>query len=432
MPGGSDGGAEQEQVASHEYPCASNDGNLPDELPLSDTEVVPIGPAEELPDELPLSQGSGGKTAHAEEVCVAPEPKQTQPSDVLQVENVDKAPFGSQQPVVQRSSLLRKRGRPNPLLQEALGEALAKASLQASASLEVVGDVGEAPIMAPTAETESTVWARKQRRKELVQEVRQGLERASKETAEPKGAFRPTELGRVTALAATIASLPGEEIDATTLNAARKLVGDAPLELASKKLQANALGLTVKAQDSLVPVLGAATVLLDKHGREVLESAMVSDRRIDKLLVYLDFSAYDETPLQVAMRREGLLVRGGPAEPPLDRMLPDRATATVAPRNLAEATLLASMSINKSGPQKVLQVMQEGGMLLSRRQDGGGPLPHSVRPLRLGAGDRRCHEGGVASGPRRVRGFWQVLASWQGGLHRPEQIQLHGRTGSHG
>ena len=220
-------------------------------------EVVPIGPVEELPDELPLSQGIGGKTAHAEEVCVAPEPKQTQPSDVLQVENVDKAPFESQQPDVRRSNLLHKRGRPNPLLQEAFGQALAKANLQASASLEVVGDVGEAPIMAPTAETESTVWARKQRRKELVQEVRQGLERASKETAEPKGASRPTELGRVTALAATIASLPGEEIDATTLNAARKLVGDAPLELASKKLQANALGLTVKAQDSLVPVLGA-------------------------------------------------------------------------------------------------------------------------------------------------------------------------------
>ena len=103
------------------------------------------------------------------------------------------------------------------MLREALGEALAKANLQAGASSEVVGGVEEAPIIVSAEdEEERGARARKQQRTVLVQQVRQVLERASNETDDPKGAFCSMALGQVTALAATVANLPGEGIDPTT------------------------------------------------------------------------------------------------------------------------------------------------------------------------------------------------------------------------
>lgn len=357
---------DEADIAGGEDVLPASQASLPSHLLLSDDEQADrLAGVDDLPDELPLSPSQPDEQQASVEATpqALPTPTLEQAGRAQSVELAE-APLMS---VTQRASLFGRRGRPDHLLLEAMQEAMAQArTRQQSNQVPEDGPQHCQAVVVPGSGPAAVQGqSREPSRKRLLEELRGYLAPGRVVDALPEGGLRP--LGPeadAAAAAARIGQLSLRHGDQSLLAAGQRLLGDLPLEIASKKLRASSHGLSTRTYESFLPVLASATVLLDHKQRAQVEGALAQMRHSVALMFYVDAGAYDETPMKVAMRGEGLLPPGhheGDASAPGSALT--QASGGV-PTTLADSVLLAGLSINKSGPQKLLQSRQECGMLL--------------------------------------------------------------------
>ena len=127
--------------------------------------------------------------------------------------------------------------------------------------------------------------------------------------------------------------------------------------------------------DAALPRLASALVHGVRFKRSALEAALVAKMDKERLALYVEFCAYDETPLPVMVREES----GASGALPL----PARGSQELAPRSNTDGSFitdkgrlaLAQKTSNKQGLQKVLQTTQVTGLSL-----GFGEPPPALHP----------------------------------------------------
>lgn len=178
-----------------------------------------------------------------------------------------------------------------------------------------------------------------------------------------QGYCLPSPLPRALDACSQLSRRKGQRTDEDIHTAVDILLGPAPLEMATKKLRASTLGIPPAKLDNLMPMLGSAVVVMDKAARAEWEKAVVGAVPSRGLVLYLDFCAYDETPLTVITRGRG---NAAPSREGQLVLIPDaRDTSPQQPLfDLGPSSALAPLLHSSKGPQKILQTVQAGGMLV--------------------------------------------------------------------
>lgn len=358
---------------------------LPEELDLGpdfESPVVVEEPNEDLPNELPLflevedqPQIAGGDGAPA---SLAPSP----PDASLRLSE-DMAEVGVEHSVAQKEqvSVFKRRGRPNRALQEAMRQALGHSAMGPSSSMagSVVATIGDGHLAVAVLPAGRAADAHAKRR-ELVK-------KATVEPSDPgalakqpiRGLCPPPGVAEATLAASQLGGMLGEQVDDEAFSVSCGLLADAPMPMASKRLRAETLGVDEEKLDVLGPLVGSAIVLLDRVGRANLEKTIAVRISKPDLLLYCDFVAYDETPLPVALRAEGLQQSSPTSHPGSSQLVPANAGAIQC--SVGIGSLLGSRLNTQQGSQKVLQTIQTGGILLHLAGQYVSILPSTVCPL---------------------------------------------------
>jgi len=126
---------------------------------------------------------------------------------------------------------------------------------------------------------------------------------------------------------------------------------------ASKALIADRLGVGLWKLNQTIPRLAAATLLADYQRQRLLEQVVTRSSHRRDLLMYLEASAYDETPLPVRLKNEygALCARQEPSRNPTE--------GPAAHRVGFDSGVAFHISTSKTS-QKILQSSQECGMLI--------------------------------------------------------------------
>lgn len=169
---------------------------------------------------------------------------------------------------------------------------------------------------------------------------------------------RPVE--RAVGEALALASAHGARKDAEVVALGGHFFGDDVAVVASKCSIAINLGVDDRKVDRVLPRLASALYLLDAAQRRSLEAKILRAVPAEGRAVYLDFVAYDETPLPVQMRRELWA-----ATDSLCGTRPSSGSGDAMSHAEQQPPQDAQMLLSTSGAtQKVLQHMQRGAMLL--------------------------------------------------------------------
>lgn len=269
---------------------SEDEDDVPSQLPLSqlslpsllDVASAPGGlsqdpVADDLPEELPLSQGIGGEEApqesHTNLAGAAPLPLDDDAS-LPAADRDEELPLRTGRLV---QSVFGGRGRPNRVLQEAMRRGLANTALQ-----RVAEQPGQT--MAPAAPgsvqlrltSDPGAADRKRQRRELLERTRVDASgRHMVVTQQVEGLRLLPLVAAAVGAASEAAKMTGETVDAEVSTACQVLLGDRPLPMSSKKLRARMLDLIEAKLESVMPLLGSATLLLDRLRRAEFEKALV-------------------------------------------------------------------------------------------------------------------------------------------------------------
>ena len=280
-----------------------------------------------------------------------------------------------------RASVFRRKWRPNKALQEAMRSAMARAGLAADAR-QVALVPGANPASSSYEAPQADGPAMKRQRQELVQLTQ--VKKSALISALPQivgGFYMSPQLTDAVLAASQLAQLAGERKDEAVFEACRALLTSPSLPLSSKKVRATLLGLSDKHVESISPMIGASVFLMDRWFRAALEKHVASKVADPDLLLYIDFVAYDETPLPVDLRGE----TGAPAMSESDSATD--TTALVSSSSTLCATtpgsVLAKQLSGARGVQKILQTIQQGGMVFKVNGEYVLALMSTLCPLQV-------------------------------------------------
>lgn len=352
-----------------------HDIDLFDELPLSqeDAHGQPPGGADDrsiadasdhaaLPDELPLSQASAasggaiGSQAHVQPTEDAtPHGDSATPPTPPSEPDIVMANRG-------RSKGRGRGGRPNRSLQEALREVAGNLNLAPQPEAHgAEQQVAQIPV-GPGARGSSEALAND--RAELVKKARVPEDAGGHLVKRAIGGYpQMSPLSEGLVACAELGKRPGERHDDETLQAVAKFLSATPLAIGSKRLRAESAGVSVDKLNALTLQVGTTVCLLDRWGRATMEKAIAMHLRPEQLLLYVDCVAYDETPMSMAIMEAqpsasaassgSLAVQVVPAEQPQGML------------SLRRGSPLAGLAGKQQGVQKIMQIVQDGGMLLN-------------------------------------------------------------------
>lgn len=278
-------------------------------------------------------------------------------------------------------SLLRRRGRPNAVLREALAEGLAETV--GSSQVAELGDVlarGRALQASRQQEAAAAAKEARDRRQKLLEAATLQDSRLQELRKRPLNGLMPLpHAAEAVAAAAFLGALPNERLDADVLAASTELLGPTPMMMASKRMRSDKLGVPEEKLVSMEAMLSSAIVLLDREGRTRLEKLIAYAMSRSDLLFYIDQVAYDETPLPVALKKQGAQIgEAGKAEPEASS-----STALGTAQPLDSNSLLGQKLSTTAGPQKLFSLMQAGGLLVSSGGQHVGLIFHTLSPLSL-------------------------------------------------
>lgn len=350
-------------------------GELPDELPISqssaaieedlfgfDLQSPGVLPARDVPDELPLSDVEEMHSAGPENV--QEHSGEALPQHDALPESAGADDVDTESPVGTTTAFNRRRGRPNRLLQEALGAAAER--LASTPGLASGTGMPRGPQVVAEASPGMSVAEMREQRSELLKmcttapaDMHDLLEKTL------GGLARPTCVAEVVWACQAISKLAGEGADESVKNTAEVMLSTAPLSMATKKVRAEALGMSYQKLDAIMPMLGTSILTLDRLGRSALEKSYAKRLLPENLLLYIDWCAYDETPLPTAVEQEPI------SKPLVAAIAPSIADAS-SPLPLCTKggrSALTPLLGRNQGVQKILQTMQGGGLLM-RLGDG--------------------------------------------------------------
>ena len=260
------------------------------------------------------------------------------------------------------SVLQRKRGRPSSANEAAWLEILGDGD-----GSEPMGAVGEGTVAEHgfLSERGVRVAVTVKERKEIVKSTR--VDRNSDEPLRKKavnGYFVPGRTEEALAKA-VIGSrrMPEGTLDLDMMEVGAAHLGPETLHMASKRVRSEMLGVSLKKLDRCTPVLAASTCILEQHKRWVFENALAAKLPKKSLVCYIDFCAYDETPMPVTIDKNPIdALTTAPTMP----ALADKEPGEVLSKPFkVSAPSLAKLFTNRRGQQKVVQCQQEVGYLLS-------------------------------------------------------------------
>lgn len=331
-PGASDG-------AGGEAADASSDGGSLDELPISceSEPELDLGDVESgTPDELPLS------IVGAEE---------------------ESAPGGfagttSPEAPAQETSLRSRRGPKDRLLLQALAEA--------DALVESLGAQRR-----PTEEM--AVNSRGSQFGALVAQSSSPAVSAASVPPEKLESLLPPVIGgfkvesaveTALGIACQLAVQADANHDPDVLAIGKFFLDQEVMPLMSKRLVCERLSVDDRKLERVVPRLAAAMLRLQEGRRRAVEMGVVSATSLGSRVLFVDCVAYDETPLPVQLRNEQVSLSATDATAPT----PSGSVVDTAPPDdrLASFGSIPALKLSTNAhDQKVLQLIQTGGLLLS-------------------------------------------------------------------
>lgn len=352
---------------------SGSDEELPDELPLSQDSLLPsqldlgsansaCGDESELPSELPVEESADADISgdHVE----APAAAGTQDLALWVQAEVPEAGLPSVPPSGQDAgnagvSLFRRRGRKDRILLAALAEAHESlVATDEAASNEAMVAVGNDVV--PHRPSASELARGLVRRTVLESIVSKSI------TADVVGGYKlQAPLQQALCCAVEVSQSPDVPKDPEVQRLGAHFLREQQMALSSKRLLCDMLNVDDRKLDRVMPRLAAAVHHLDMARRRSLELAITDAVPKEALTMFLEFAAYDETPLVVQMRGEelGLVVRrqrgavgasgGGEVAVAVD----DNRMASF--KHTPELKLATNSAV-----QKVLQHQQAAGILM--------------------------------------------------------------------
>lgn len=263
------------------------------------------------------------------------------------------------------TSIFTRRGRPDMVLHDALRKAMGNAMEPTTEGGELV-EARQDQLQALPAQDElstSTSDAQSQRR-DLVQRASVDFNTRGGLLKRPlRGLCTESPVALATRAATTLARMPDERVDSEVLSVGSVLLGDGPLMLASKRMRAKELGVTVAKMDALTPLMGSTVLLTERAGRSALEKSVAMRMGNSNLLMYIDCASYDETPLPVALTSFHSEV-GSHRDDNASAPSSDAPQLVGALAPSGSSGLLVKLSSNQ-GPQKILSMFETGAMLFT-------------------------------------------------------------------
>lgn len=282
---------------------------------------------------------------------------------------------------VRQVSLLQRRGRPNRELQGAMRRALQGTRPPQGSASAMVLDEGRARHNEAQKSAAGTAVALRRQREEQVKRASVEPTDFDRLVRKPIGGFMLLSLAAEVAVAASqLGSASGERLDPDAVAAGQVLLGERPVPISSKRMRADKLGVPERRLSSIEHTLSSAAVLLDRAGRAGLKKSLARLAGTASCLLYVDAMAYDETPLPVAVTKEGL----GIAMDSSAGSSPSASSQPVAALASAAAGILLGSKISSTqGTQKVMSMMQSGGLLVRIGGHLISFIPDTLSPLAL-------------------------------------------------
>lgn len=354
--------------------------SLPDELPLSD---APIGEEGSAPVPLCEAPPSSPEELSLGDLVDARDAAQSSPAQEAQEQGLlgeGGAMFGCTAPGP--ASIFQRRGRPNLALQEALREEMERQGVQIGN--EAAPKSGGRHTLA--IDSGSSVVRRQPAPamvKAMVAATTLSAEQRRCLQKRPVAGLCPlSPIGDALSAARELIAKTGTNaIDPETMDIAKKLMANDEWLMTSKKAFAADLGVDRKKLREVVPLLAAALYHDDRCKRARLEEALVVSMPQSSLLMYLDFNAYDETPLPVVTKNESGVVVARPTA-----QAGAEAASQGDPRaicSFGQASALSARLRNLGGPQKIVQTVHQGGVLLKFGDSTLAILSGAVCPLQV-------------------------------------------------
>lgn len=352
--------------------------DLPDELPLS--------AGSPLPSELDLSQGDASTTAAQWAPDMLPlsqtsveEGQIVVPSDTTRDIGVEVAARGvgatvapasrssenppeEAPPSVERS-LLSRRGRKDLLMLEAFRDA----QVLAAESVQQLCAVGGQRAADGDGPREPRVSKRDNRAHLRLANVDCG----------PQGDLGPVCIDgyRVSSpleiplsTASEAAREPGATLDEDVRAIGKHYMQEQVMAITSKRTVYEKLGVGDKKLDRAMPRLACALLHMDHMQRKRVEYAVTEAFPAQALALYVDFVAYDETPLPVQLRSKHApkaeLLLGGPTTVLPTTSESQSVAESQSALNLGQMCQVLQVA-DRGGSQRILQHSQTGGMLMS-------------------------------------------------------------------
>lgn len=278
----------------------------------------------------------------------------------------------------ERCSLLKRRGRRRALVHDEMAALLQRAGAeQARPSGAHSAQNGPGGVLA----CENIAFP-KARVKALTRDTNiRGDAKGDLVLVPIRGICRPSPLGPALEAASSLGSAAAdEELDSDLLQFGRKAQEPSTLPVTSKSMLAVALGIDKRKLDVALQLFGSALFHDTRFKRAKLEEAFVLQCAKDRLVMYVDFSAYDETPLPVSVRGE---VVGSRAPAALGGDGSMVVCASKAMCSLEPGFSLQKALRSSSGPKKVLQTVQRSGMLLAAEDGFLAVVCPAVCPLQV-------------------------------------------------
>lgn len=342
---------------------------------------LPLSPAESLPGELDLGGDSADGSGVDAPAGLAVLPRSPSLERLAQPDTADMAggedtvgqnaapegelcsfSAGSATPApVEQVSLFHRRGRRNDDLLQALREAMAADGSAAHEDEAGPPAAGRARLALASVVGPGCPSARET--KDMIKATaleREELQHLSGRLVE--GMCMPSPVARALSSACKLL-LSGAELtlDTEVQGLSSKLLAAEGQNLTSKVVLADSLNIDRNKVTRTLPVLGAVLFHGDRAKRAKLEENVVLNSPVGSLLLYIDFAAYDETPLPVTMKHASKAAAPAQGDIATDRL---EGAYPLAVRGASGGAQLDTKLRSSRGAQKVLQTVQESGMLL--------------------------------------------------------------------
>lgn len=361
-----------------ELPLDDSELDLPAELPLSQATSMGGGSLRDIA-ELPLSQGSAVSNQGVAEVLALPDDGLPEVAPEVAADGDDLLGTTAQ---TKQVSVFARRGRPNRAVQDAMREFLKAASAKraepnssSSSSNYGVLAVERATEQPAPGAPDLTAMIRATN---LAPEERVVVYKRPLDGLCPL----PPVAATFDAACELVRSGVSVSKDEDMVSIAEDILKAVQHHMVSKSALAERLGVDRGKLTTAMPLLACGVYLADRSKRAKVESAAVMRKRPSDLMLFVDFCAYDETPLTVRLTSESaagqpqIIKEAIPSE-----LVPSMGANLALAHRLTNSTPLLSGLRNTKAPQKIIQTYQETGFLVKTEGSYVALISTTVCPL---------------------------------------------------